>query len=349
VLPQAAPNGQQQEQVQQKEAGNKNAAPAVKAPAPGTVKVKGKDGKERTITLHPTHVMACFDLKTGKVLWQRWIDSDVMSAAVAVDDEIFFSTFAGTVYKFKTDGQIVSALRSRATSAPVVVGEDVYFTRRDDDADGTVREAISGNRRDSFAQNSLILSRKAVYLDKTVQSKASFKTKSAQLDADNGFGGGAPASANAQEALSNIGYANVSSLQAFQGSRILHMQSRNYNTMGNEIICNDPRTGKMLWSYQLGGDQKKTGGFMGTAPAAAGGDLFVATIKGEILQLNAKDGKVRKTYKVGSPVRFQPVVMNGRIYVGTQDGKVICINTGDKKLTGWSTWGGNAQHTGVQH
>ena len=87
---------------------------------------------------------------------------------------------------------------------------------------------------------------------------------------------------------------------------------------------------------------------MGTAPAAAGGNLFVATIKGEVLQLNAKDGKIRKTYKVGSPVRFQPVVMNGRIYVGTQDGKVICINTGDKKLTGWSGWGGNAQHTGVQ-
>ena len=31
-----------------------------------------------------THVLACFELKTGKILWQRWIDSDVMSAPVAV-------------------------------------------------------------------------------------------------------------------------------------------------------------------------------------------------------------------------------------------------------------------------
>ena len=38
---------------------------------------------------------------------------------------------------------------------------------------------------------------------------------------------------------------------------------------------------------------------------------------------------------------------NGKIYVGTQDGKVVCIDTGDKKYTGWPCWGANAAHTGV--
>ena len=29
---------------------------------------------------------------------------------------------------------------------------------------------------------------------------------------------------------------------------------------------------------------------------------------------------------------------------GTQDGQVVCINTGDAKLTGWPMWGGSAGH-----
>jgi hypothetical protein len=27
---------------------------------------------------------------------------------------------------------------------------------------------------------------------------------------------------------------------------------------------------------------------------------------------------------------------------------VVCIDSGDKKLTGWSTWGGNSAHTGIR-
>ena len=39
-----------------------------------------------------------------------------MSAPVAVDDEVYATTFSGTVYKFKqNDGEIISADRSRAT------------------------------------------------------------------------------------------------------------------------------------------------------------------------------------------------------------------------------------------
>ena len=58
-------------------------------------------------------------------------------------------------------------------------------------------------------------------------------------------------------------------------------------------------------------------------------------------------GETVKTYKVSSQVRFQPAIENGKIYVSTQDGKVICVDTGDAKFTGWSCWGGNAAHTGL--
>jgi len=63
--------------------------------------------------------------------------------------------------------------------------------------------------------------------------------------------------------------------------------------------------------------------------------------------LVGRTGEKVKSYKVSSQVRFQPAIENGKIYVSTQDGKVICVDTGDAKFTGWSCWGGNAGHTGL--
>ena len=114
-----------------------------------------------------------------------------------------------------------------------------------------------------------------------------------------------------------------------------------------ELVCSDPRTGRSLWSVKLEGDLENEGGFLGSPPAAAGGQIFLATLKGEVLQVAPSKGKINKTYEVGSPIRFHPAIDSGRIYVGTQDGKVVCINTDNAEFTGWSTWCGNSSHTGV--
>jgi outer membrane protein assembly factor BamB len=190
--------------------------------------------------------------------------------------------------------------------------------------------------------------KKAGYLDAEVQSKTKYQSQSSANDAANGFASEAPASANTTVAWENIGQANVSSLQAFQGSRIYYRDGKSYNTMGDEIVCTDSTSGKTLWKKKLNGDIHEEGGAVGTSPASAGGDLFVATLGGEVLQLGAKSGNVKKTYNVGSPVRAQPAIVDGRIYVGTQDGKVVCIDTGDRKLTGWNTWGKDSRRSGTE-
>ncbi len=295
-----------------------------------------------------SHVLIALDLKTGKILWQKWIESDVMSAPVATDKELFFTTFGGVVYKLaQKDGEVLSAVRTRATSAPVVVGDDVFFSRRTDKNGAACAE--EGNvawSQKGGAQRATGRAREAVYLDERVQAVTELAKNAQALDASNGFAGGAPAQANPGAAKGNIGQSNVSSMQAFQGSRVLHMGGRNYSCMGDSVVCNDPKTGKELWSYKLDGDLKKQGGFLGAPPAAAGGDLIMTTLKGDVIRLNA-EGKVVKTWETKSPTRFQAAVEGGRIYVGTQDGKLICIDTGDKALTGWTCWGGNPQHTGV--
>jgi outer membrane protein assembly factor BamB len=260
-----------------------------------------------------SHLLGAFDLKTGKILWQRWIDGDVISAPVAVGDELVAATFTGTVFRFKQEsGELLSAIKSRATSAPVVVGKELHFSRRSEKS-GEAKEALcvlaDGSGRDHNEKA-------AKYLEKKVQNEAELKKSGDKLDAANGFGGGAPATAKAEPAAANVGQSNVATLQSFQGSRVLRYGERN-------LAC------------------------LGAPPVAANGSLFMATLAGAVLQLDPETGATRKTFEVGREMRFPPVVEGGRIFVGTQDGRMVCLETGDPKNSGWPQWGGNAQRTGV--
>lgn len=290
-----------------------------------------------------SHAMICLDLKTGKILWQKWIDSDVMSAPVAVDDEVYATTFSGTVYKFKQkDGTILSALKSRATCAPVIVGNDVFWTQRADRRQGeSAAEEIAGNDRGSGSQRFSSARRDAIYLDPKTQEKSALGKAGQKLDEANALGGDAGGKAG----WGNIGQGSVSTMQAFQGSRILHYKNANYNCMGDELVNTDPSDGKVRWKVKLKGDLAKQGGHLAAPPAVAGGQLFLTTVEGEVLQVDPDKGNVTKTYKVGAPIRSQAAIEGGRIYVGTQDGKVVCIDTGDARFTGWYTWGANMAHT----
>src|SRR5205823_8744067 len=119
-------------------------------------------------------------------------------------------------------------------SAPVVVGKQVFFTRRADDGKSkSAEETVVGRDRALVKEQFAGKKKTAVYLDKKVQDRSGLKKSSDADDAANGFGGGAPATANAKAGYDNIGQSNVSSLQAFQGSRILAYKDNNFNCMGD--------------------------------------------------------------------------------------------------------------------
>lgn len=302
-----------------------------------------------------THVLAAFELKTGKILWQRWLDGDVMSAPVAMGEFVYATTFNGTVIKFEqATGKIRYAMRAKATSAPVVQFdasgvEQMYYTRRGesaDEADGAQEMLIRADHNSPKTKYKAA-QKKADYIDKAVQAGSTLATESAEQDAANGFAKGAPPSAAAHYAFDSVGISNVSSMQNFQGSRVVKLADRSVNTMGDEVIATDAETGNRLWAFKLEGDLRKQGGFLGTAPLAAGGSILFGTLQGKVVRLDQASGKEVASYAVGGKVRSQPVVAGGWIYVGTEDGRLVAINTMDPKVTGWPTWGGNAQRTGI--
>ena len=46
-------------------------------------------------------------------------------------------------------------------------------------------------------------------------------------------------------------------------------------------------------------------------------------------------------------IRSQPIMVDGWIYVGTEDGRLVGIDTHELDITGWTTWGGDAARTGL--
>jgi outer membrane protein assembly factor BamB len=234
------------------------AYPAAGHGGPNLAPVDPKAAKGGRAAPPCSHALAAFDLKTGKILWQRWIDSDVMSAPVAVDRELYVASFAGVVYKLdQADGTIRSAVRSRATSAPVVVGDKVYFTRRADVGKEDVSESTGASDRHTLRGRYTGPKKSAPYLDKDVQARGALKVHAGALDASNGFAGGPPPAANPVAAEGNVGQSNVSSMQAFQGSRILNDGDNNISCMGDEVVCTDAASGKRRWSVRLEGDLKR--------------------------------------------------------------------------------------------
>jgi outer membrane protein assembly factor BamB len=157
---------------------------------------------------------------------------------------------------------------------------------------------------------------------------------------------GDPQTSSPTIAKSQIGQSNVATLQAFQGSRIVHTGKENVSTMGDEVVATNSENGAALWSRKLSGSTAAAGGFLGTPPIVAGKHVLVATLHGQILELDPVSGKTQATFEVGGAIRAQPVVQNGWIYVGTDDGRLVAIDSGDRSLTGWAMWGGNAARTG---
>lgn len=148
-------------------------------------------------------------------------------------------------------------------------------------------------------------------------------------------------------AAAHIGLDRVSTLQAFQGSRPLPFEGMQISTMGDAVVAIDTSTGETRWTHALEGNARREGGALGTPPVLAGGQLLVATLTGEVRVLDPRTGRQVKSYGVGHPVRSQPVVHEGWIYLGTTNGRLVGFDTQDPSLTGWTHWGADAARTGL--
>src|SRR5262249_21181590 len=105
--------------------------------------------------------------------------------------------------------------------------------------------------------------------------------------------------------------------------------------------------GKTRWKRKIDGDMAKLGGALVTAPAAAGDAIFVGTTAGGGWRLDPQSREGAQRWAGGGAGGPAPGVRGGGDYGGTENGRLVGIDTKNPEFTGWATWGGDAARTGV--
>lgn len=310
------------------------------------------------------HVMLCADLKTGQHLWTQDITGDVQSAPVVDGKKLLFNCFDGTSFCLNADtGKVEWKKFDQATSAPLSLGnEGVLTTAKAHAAPGAMPMAAMGSLMKNFdaktedvealalqgATNGTIGPQgwsapgKVSYY-KSAKSTQIVGQKAAQLDASVGFGGGAPGAAGMYQAYQNVGVNTVAQAWAYQGARPAANKAGFVQAQGLNINSLD-RGRNSKWNARASSRKLDAQSQAFAPPALGKRNMFLCSAAGHLVSMQQDDGKVNFMYDVQNPITFQPALVNGRMYVGTANGKVMCLETGDPDADGWTAWGGNSQH-----
>jgi outer membrane protein assembly factor BamB len=92
------------------------------------------------------------------------------------------------------------------------------------------------------------------------------------------------------------------------------------------------RTGKLRW-------KRKVGRLAASTPAVEGPNLYVTVLdtgggKGRALSLRLRNGRIRWSRALPSRTESSPLVDNGRMYFGSEDGTLYCVD----EATGRTIW-----------
>lgn len=299
------------------------------------------------------HSIICMDAASGKHIWEKEIVGEVISAPVIDKGKVYASTLEGSVHCYNlSDGRLIFSKEHQATSAPWIYKGEIYVSLREDEqvsldsgtesvrSEGQGRIKINGER-----DNAELWGKQAAdYLN--IDESSSFAAVQNELDSAVGFSS-APLSAKLYQSAGNLGVKNVSGIWFFQGSRPTIIDGVSYSSMGKIIKAMHAGNGKIIWEKELEVKPGTSGARPFSPPAWAAGKLYITSVSGELICLDASSGRELWRYDCGEPIHFQPAVVNGRIYMGTESGTVICIEAKDKNADGWAMWGGNAQHNGL--
>ncbi len=296
------------------------------------------------------HMMLCADLKTGKHLWEKPITADVISAPIVDNDKLYFTCMEGTSFCLNaSSGRVEWTKENGGTSAPVIA-DGKFIVARKEMRKGTAYEGLQVMDSNRGVQTmGFLAGGHAPYLQgatngtigpQGVDSSAAYS----KMDASVGFGGGAPAAAQMSKAQSHMGINTVAGAWGYQGAKAFAKSGRVLNSQGTNVNSVDARTGKLLWQATAR-SKSITGRSQVFSPPSLGKEnMYLISGDGQLVSVDIKDGRQRYNYALNQPISFQPALDQGNIYMGTANGMVVCLKTGDQDADGWSSWGGNAQH-----
>ena len=257
--------------------------------------------------------LGALDLATGVTRWETPLTQEIIGAPVVEGDAAYFSTMDGVVWRVDArTGAARWRVDVAASSAIAVDGDGRVLVSHRVPGDPTAEQLVALDARTG---------RRGRAYEPVTTGPGLFPVPARVRLLD-------PA------AMSELVWGREGARPTVAYGRVLH-------ALGAELRAIDPGSGRVEWSHA------PLGRAVGQ-PIAAGGKVIFGTDLGEVCGVDAATGALAWAFDVGEPIAASPVASGGWVYVTTTDGALVGIDTGDARVDGWPTWGGDAARVGAE-
>lgn len=259
-------------------------------------------------------VMA-LDAKAGKKLWEKNLGSPVRASPTAAGERVFVVTKEGQVFCLSgSDGAELWNFQGQSERASILVNTSPAV-----DGDTVVVPYPTGDvvaLRVSTGQpvwsESLARTRTASSLGAMSDAARPAMTGGVVYVA----GHAGRMVANGQKTGERLWSLTVASIQQpwVAGDSVFVVDT------DGQLLAIARKDGKIQWAAKL------PGGGTWSGPVLAGNRLWLTSSKGQLASVDAASGKVASTQDLGSPIYISPIVAGGRMYVLTDNAKLVAFN-----------------------
>lgn len=285
-------------------------------------------------------------ISTGRCVWSKWLSGYLFTGPTISNGNVFAvykndlagnSRYVMACFDLKT-GKVKwqNWMNNEGIAAPVVVDGQVYMTTnkgelyRFDEKTGQDVKMSSQN----FC-SAITIQNKTGY----ISTGTNGNTNVAVIDCESlsvkerwtSFTG-IPAEKDSYDLMKSMG---------MSAGRVSISGDNAYFFADTLLVCVDRTSGKEKWTAAV------SAASVMTQPVLAGKFVIAPGDDKTIHMYNAATGKEEHTYKCDSPLSSSCAVDNGKIYAGTENSSIYCIDTKNKDITGWPMWNANATHNPV--
>ena len=259
--------------------------------------------------------LSALDPKTGKLLWTKTLGAPIRSSPTATADRVFVNTTEGRIFALAgTDGSELWSSRGLPEAASLIASPSPAV-----DGDVVVTPFSTGE-----VMALRIATGQTVWSESLTRTRGSSAMASlsdaARPVIDNGtvfaVGHGGRMIAATARTGERIWSINLTSTQPpwVAGELVFVVDS------AGQLQALNRRDGQTVWTIKLPDSNVWSG------PTLAGGTLWLVSSKGTLAGIDAATGRVTSQQSLGSPSFIAPVVAGGRLYVLTDNARLIAYN-----------------------
>lgn len=261
--------------------------------------------------------VVALDPASGKKLWEKNLGVPARAAPTATGGRVFIITADGRFFCLSTaDGSEIWAVRGLPQQASLLLGTSPAV-----DGDMVVVPYPSGDVVALKVSDGTAAWSESLARTRTTSQLASLSDAARPvIDAGTVYAVGHAGRMIATQAKTGerLWSLNVPGTQMpwVAGDSIFVVDT------GGQVMAVARHDGKIQWSAKLPGPS----GVNWSGPVLAGGMLWLASSKGQLVAVEPLTGKVSGQQDLGSPVFIPPVVAQGRMYVLTDKAQLIGLN-----------------------